>query len=339
MSQDYSDPDRQMELPFPFPGDKPSDRFDLHDPSTRGADTFTYMGRHRFAHLLDQLPIPPAVRFAPLLAADVAAAEASQPTSTKSSAASAAASAIPSLPPSEFFPPLPANAASRPVVMFMYGTIGWGKSHLLAAMVCLLLRKGRKIVYLPDCKVMLSDPVKYVRSALLLTFASEPEIQRQAAELQTAEQIVAFCDRFPHLTYVIDQFNALEQDTTKDSSEMQALKATTHQMINSATFGRAVVKAASANNLTARVVHDKQLNMNIQTLFGGMDEVRPHSCCFLQGIRLSDYVLTVCCSLLCVCFDSTGGDAAMVSPLTLLAGWRRCLRRHGHGCSRSDVGR
>ncbi|MDO9334039.1 MAG: hypothetical protein Q7T57_05905 [Dehalococcoidales bacterium] len=302
----YSDPSHQTHLPFPFPGRKPSDRFELHDPSALNVNTFTYMGRTRFQHILGKLPIPPSVLSAHWIAknaiTDAASGLAAAAAAFTPHAGSGSSSASPSL----FFPPIPAKAASKSEVMFLYGTIGWGKSHLLAAMVCLLMRKGRKVVYLPDCKVMLDDPIKYFRSALLLTFASEPDIQQQAARLDSAEHIIRFCDQFPDLTYVIDQFNALEQDMTKDSTEMLAMKASVHKMINSATFNRALVKAASANNLTARVIHDKQLNMNIQTLFGGMDQVTIVRVRVGSVDRVSDVDLLL---LLC-----PGGNAALVSP-------------------------
>jgi len=143
-------------------------------------------------------------------------------------------------------------------------------------MACLLLRKGRKIVFLPDCKMMLHDPVDYFRSALLLTYAAEPAVQAQVACLGTVEGVISFCKRHHDLTYIIDQFNALEQDMKKDDAETLEKKAIARRLIDHATFDRALVKAASANNFTARVIHDKQLNMNIQTLFGGMTQVQKH---------------------------------------------------------------
>ena len=140
-------------------------------------------------------------------------------------------------------------------------------------MTCLLIRKGRKVVYLPDCKMMLHDPVDYVRSALLLTYAKQPVVQAEVSRLTTVEEVISFCKERRDLTYIIDQFNALEQDMKKDDAETLQKKSTARRLIDRATFDRALVKAASANNFTARVIHDKQLNMNIQTLFGGMTQV------------------------------------------------------------------
>jgi hypothetical protein len=150
-----------------------------------------------------------------------------------------------------------------------------GKSHLLAAMVCLLMRKGRKVVFLPDCKALLRDPVDYFRSALLLTFASEPSIQARVARLCSVEAVISFCKThtFNDLTFIVDQFNALEQDMKKDDADTLQAKSVARRLVDHASSNRALLKAASANNLTARVIHDKQLNMNIVTLFGGMTQV------------------------------------------------------------------
>lgn len=140
-------------------------------------------------------------------------------------------------------------------------------------MVCLLMRKGRKVVFLPDCKALLRDPVDYFRSALLLTFAAEPSVQKQVTSLCTVEAVIGFCKARNDLTFIVDQFNALEQDMKKDDTETLKRKAVAQRLIDRSTSDRALLKAASANNLTARVIHDKQLNMNIVTLFGGMTQV------------------------------------------------------------------
>ena len=47
--------------------------------------------------------------------------------------------------------------------LLLHGTAGFGKSHIVAALVCLLIKQGRLVVYLPDCKVMLKDRVDYLR--------------------------------------------------------------------------------------------------------------------------------------------------------------------------------
>jgi len=259
--KEFSDPTKRMELPFPFPGTStPTERFDLHPEEQRPLSTFTYMGRSKFAPLLQELPVPLVDRNAHWAAQrDVAASGQAEPAAHTDA--------------TSFFPPIRDDIFGRSFTTFVYGTIGWGKSHLLAAMVCLLMRKGRKVVFLPDCKALLREPVDYFRSALLLTCAAEPAVQAQVATLCSVEAVVRFCKARNDLTFIVDQFNALEIDKDKDDGEIQKKKAAARQLIDSASYDRALLKAASANNVTAReIVHGKQLNMNIVTLFGGMTQ-------------------------------------------------------------------
>lgn len=52
--------------------------------------------------------------------------------------------------------------------LFLRGTVGYGKSHMLAALVLLLIMEGEGVVYLPDCRAMLGSLVPYVKAAILL---------------------------------------------------------------------------------------------------------------------------------------------------------------------------
>ena len=247
----YSDPSNRMVLPFPFPDNKPADRFDLH-PASIDVETFTFMGRTRFRHLLNQL------------------SDCSKESTTLSEGAPLNDdSAFSSTQVGLSAPPLSLCTGDIPEI-FLYGTIGWGKSHLLAAMVCLLMRNGRKVVYLPDCRAMLQYPVRYFSSALVLTFASDPIIQQQAAALETDDQIIRFCNQFVDLIFIVDEWNALDPEMKHDSLEKSNLRS----LIYRAACVNDLVMAASANNLTGREIRaGKQLNMNVQTLFGGLDKV------------------------------------------------------------------
>jgi hypothetical protein len=51
-----------------------------------------------------------------------------------------------------------------------YGTIGYGKSHLLAALACYLISAGKRVVYIPDCRECAWSPVSYFRAAMLLAW-------------------------------------------------------------------------------------------------------------------------------------------------------------------------
>ena len=189
-------------------------------------------------------------------------------------------------------------------------------------MVCLLMRKKRKVVFLPDCKQLLREPVDYFRSALLLTFAAEPAAQAQVAGLCTVDAVIGFCKAHNDLTFIVDQYNALEQDMKKDDADTLQAKSVARRLIDSASYDRALLKAASANNFTARVIHDKQLNMNIVTLFGGLTPVNHATICArhtASGCMLSAYSLADS-AVLCGCAVLSGGDSSVVPPFPLPRG-------------------
>ena len=57
--------------------------------------------------------------------------------------------------------------------LWLYGTQGYGKSHLLAALVCYLAAQDERVVYIPDCRSLLDDPVEYVKTAMLFAWADD----------------------------------------------------------------------------------------------------------------------------------------------------------------------
>lgn len=69
----------------------------------------------------------------------------------------------------------------------VYGTVGNGKSYMLAALVCLLTHFGDRVVYLPDCRAFLLDLVEYVKMAMVLPFVAGDQIQRKTAQIHSEE--------------------------------------------------------------------------------------------------------------------------------------------------------
>ena len=69
--------------------------------------------------------------------------------------------------------------------LHFHGSLGTGKSYLIAAMVCLLKKEGRTVVYIPDCyELLLSEPPSlYVLKALTLTFKSDPNLVSEIQKL------------------------------------------------------------------------------------------------------------------------------------------------------------
>lgn len=161
--------------------------------------------------------------------------------------------------------------------IYIHGTMGYGKSHLLAALACLLARKGKRVVYVPDCRQMLKAPLIYLKSALLCAFPDPPSFRDRIAirACSSVRELSEFCrtgqDRW---YFIIDQVNALDpeepgQDVCSNRTKMELLEvlqemAVTHYSITS----------ASANHKTVKHMQRKQTGDFKLSLMGGMSEVR-----------------------------------------------------------------
>jgi hypothetical protein len=77
--------------------------------------------------------------------------------------------------------------------VWLYGTRGYGKSHLLAALVCYLAARDKeRVVYIPDCRAVLKNPVTYIQAAMLFAWADDTTIQEEIMRLNTEKEIERF---------------------------------------------------------------------------------------------------------------------------------------------------
>ena len=109
--------------------------------------------------------------------------------------------------------------------LMVYGTKGYGKSHLLAALVCYLAAKKERVLYIPDCKECVKEPVSYFKSAMLYTWADDETMQKFFKNLKTMDEILDFLNNQKHIIVVIDQMNALaasdgDSDDTRDAKKI-----------------------------------------------------------------------------------------------------------------------
>jgi hypothetical protein len=96
--------------------------------------------------------------------------------------------------------------------------MGYGKSHILAALTCLLYRQGKRVLFVPDCRAMLANPLIYIRYALLCTFAI-PSLKEERQRIRDCTSLCEL-DAFSHsldgttLYFVVDQVNVLEKSSS-----------------------------------------------------------------------------------------------------------------------------
>src|SRR6266480_2370546 len=112
--------------------------------------------------------------------------------------------------------------------LWVYGTRGYGKSHLLAALVYYLSPTEKKIVYIPDCRQCLVGPIPYVRAAMLFAWKDD-ESRSRIMRLRTMNEIYEFFQEHRDLRnddgeiiFVIDQMNALQESDEDNDNEKSA---------------------------------------------------------------------------------------------------------------------
>ncbi|GES90603.1 hypothetical protein GLOIN_2v1786107 [Rhizophagus clarus] len=153
---------------------------------------------------------------------------------------------------------------------FIYGTIGYGKSYILATIACFLLRTGKRVVYLPDCRELAKDPEDYIKLALILAYADNIEEINEISACKTTDDIVAFCKSSEPLYFIVDQMNAL--DYRNNTEIVEGKKVAILDVLNRMTSEHYYVKSSSANNESALYLIQKQTNDRRIELYGGFDE-------------------------------------------------------------------
>ena len=162
--------------------------------------------------------------------------------------------------------------------LFLHGNMGGGKSHMLAALAGLLFCLGKRPVYIPDCRQMLLDPLSYIQSAMLCSFA-DPSSSSHRDKIRSflkTDDALEFCGNLDatHLYFIIDQINALEDEAPNADSVANHRKEALKTFLQRITLNHYSITSASANYRTARRMAQKQTGEIKMSMMGGMSKVR-----------------------------------------------------------------
>jgi hypothetical protein len=160
--------------------------------------------------------------------------------------------------------------------MYIYGSMGYGKSHILAALVCLLIRSGERVVYVPDCAEAIKDSFEYMRTAFLLAFCDSPSRLEEIAAWNCLNDITKFCRDLRwakvRLWFVIDQANALDQqEDGRDNYNRSRMEL--DDFLSGVSVNHFEIYSASANVNSYKHTMKKQTNLLTIILLGGMTKV------------------------------------------------------------------
>jgi hypothetical protein len=157
---------------------------------------------------------------------------------------------------------------------------------MLAAIVCLLIRRGKAIVYLPDCHRMLADSGRYLTNALLLTFFRNEYFHDEiiflaltdglsnsemGARLDTMCNSAANLELF--LVFVIDQANVLDDVEGGRDRFSSVEKAYIRTFLDKITARHMKFASSTANYLHAAFDKARETSERRISFHSSLDEV------------------------------------------------------------------
>jgi hypothetical protein len=153
--------------------------------------------------------------------------------------------------------------------------MGYGKSHMLAALVCLLVRVGERVIYLPDCRSMLQDPLDYLRKAFLLAFRDDDRVSASICGCNNYDDLVGVSKQYlpRRLCFIVDQLNALDPEPSGEDNVTNTSKDHFQRFILRASYSHVYISSASANHKSAKYLETRQTDDEKLSLMGGMTKV------------------------------------------------------------------
>jgi hypothetical protein len=152
--------------------------------------------------------------------------------------------------------------------IWVYGTSGSGKSHLLAALVCHLIRMGDRVLYLPDCYSVLMNPPLAIQMALIFAFHDTNDLD--GVDLLDKDSMLKFISEKENLWIIVDQLNALE--VVQEDDGLNNRKASVKAILDCMQPGHRCIFSASANEVSNREINYKQ-QTGVLSVSGGLSEV------------------------------------------------------------------
>ena len=162
----------------------------------------------------------------------------------------------------------------------LFGGKGLGKSHILAALACLLVRRGKQVVYIPDCRAWLFDPLRYLQNALVFAFLiSKPSFLEEVLDCENLESLANFCTRYRNtgqLCFIVDQLNALDPEVMAHDVVSNEEKGALRKLLHRMSSRHILISSASANHKTFQHMVKRDTGDKKVPLMEGMTSVRAY---------------------------------------------------------------
>ena len=171
-----------------------------------------------------------------------------------------------------FIERLKARTVAEAGPLNVYGTKGYGKSHILATAVVHLQSVYKdRVVFLPQCRDLATEnTLGYFRSAFLLAFADGDDLVLQILTCPDEASLLELANTKKFIL-VADQVNSVEESSKIDPETKRGVKRLLQQL---AINQRLIVKGFSANNQTAiEFVATQRSERDVDWFQGFNDEV------------------------------------------------------------------
>src|SRR5438045_1253185 len=156
--------------------------------------------------------------------------------------------------------------------LWVYGTEGYGKSHLLAVVVCYLIARGKRVVYIPDCRECLNEPLSYILPSMLFAWADDETMQRKIMELNSVDDFDRLIEYRRDIVMVFDQMDGLDILDNEDK-EIERYKGNLYKWLIGFRAAHKAVLGTSANNRSFRLMNLDQTSEINMRLYRGLTEV------------------------------------------------------------------
>ncbi|KAA8898773.1 hypothetical protein FN846DRAFT_909953 [Sphaerosporella brunnea] len=161
--------------------------------------------------------------------------------------------------------------------IYVRGNMGYGKSHIMAAMACLLMQdREKRVVYIPDCAAIYEKPLTTLRSALLMAFADRTDLCITIEMASSMNDIINFCRKYNEcrLYFFLDQVNAFYLETTSTGTVgvLANRKGEVRDAIWEMSGSHYVIFSASGNYITGILDDLRQTHTKTITVSGGLTE-------------------------------------------------------------------
>ena len=169
--------------------------------------------------------------------------------------------------------------------IYLYGSSGSGKSHILAALACCLIWEGKRVVYVPDCSLLLADFAQTIRIALSCAFYDSQKHLKTIESARNVDALIDFCHKQTDIHFIVDQLNALELGGRNKNSD--DTKRRVKESLGRMTLLQKYIFSASANEQSNQVADQKQSGITVVRINGGMNQVCRN--CNAPGIILTSF--------------------------------------------------